>query len=298
MAHAIWKGSIAFGLVQIPVSLHAAERADELSLSLLDKHDLAPVGYEHVNKRTGKAVQWKDVVKGYEHSAGKYVVLSEADLKEANSEATHTIDIERFVELDKIEPLYFERPYYLAPDKQGRKAYALLRDTLAQKERAGIAKIVIRTRQHIAALIARDEALVLVLLRFSHELRESSDLDLPSSSKQLGVGAKERQMAATLVASLEGEWEPEVYHDEFRDDVLTLVRERVKQGEVNTIPEAAPRKRAKPSPSNVVDLMELLEQSVKGTKKPGRSRATSKKKGRAQGGQRRSRSERPLRKSA
>jgi DNA end-binding protein Ku len=296
MAHAIWKGSIAFGLVQIPVSLHAAERADELALSQLDRHDFAPVGYEHVNKRTGKRVEWKDVVKGYQHSAGKYVVLTDADLKEANPEATHSIDIERFVELDKIEPLYFERPYYLAPDKQGRKAYALLRDTLAHTERAGIAKIVIRTRQHVAALLARGEALVLLLLRFQHELREPTELELPSSSKQLGIGAKERQMAATLVASLEGEWEPDVYHDEFRDDVLALVRERVKKGEVNTVPEAAPRKRAKPAPSNVVDLMELLEQSVKGTKKA-RPTSSSKKKRRASE-RRAPRSERALRKSA
>jgi DNA end-binding protein Ku len=291
MAHAIWKGSIAFGLVQIPVSLHAAERADELALSQLDRHDFSPVGYEHVNKRTGKRIEWKDVVKGYQHSSGKYVVLSDADLKEANPEATHTIDIQRFVELEKIEPLYFERPYYLAPDKQGRKAYALLRDTLAQAERAGIAKIVIRTRQHVAALLARDEALVLVLLRFQHELRESSELDLPGSSKQLGISSKERQMAATLVSSLEGEWEPELYHDEFRDDLLALVRERVKQGAVNSIPDAAPRKLAKRAPSNVVDLMELLEQSVKGTKKA-RPSSASKKKRRARG------SERTLRKSA
>jgi DNA end-binding protein Ku len=297
MARSIWKGSIAFGLVQIPVALHAAESTDDLSLALLDRHDLAPVGYERVNKRTGKRVDWKNVVKGYEHKPGKYVVLSDEDLKEANIEATHTIDIERFVELDEIEPLYFERPYYLAPDKQGRKAYALLRDTLAQAERAGVAKIVIRTRQHVAALLPRGDALVLVLLRFQHELRESSDLDLPGSSKQLGISAKERQMAATLVASLEGEWEPDAYRDEFRDDVLALVRERVKRGEVNTVPDARPRKRAQKAASNVVDLMELLEQSVKSGKKPRRITAGAKKR-RAHTSARGPRSERALRKSA
>jgi DNA end-binding protein Ku len=295
MAHAIWKGSIAFGLVQIPVSLHAAEQSAELALSLLDRHDLAPVGYERVNKHSGKRVDWKNVVKGYEHAAGEYVVLSDADLEEANVEATHTIDIERFVELDKIEPLYFERPYYLVPDKQGRKAYALLRDTLAQAERAGIAKIVIRTRQHVAALLARDEALVLVLMRFHDELRESSELELPGSSKQLGISPKERHMAATLVASLEGEWEPEVYRDEYRDDLLALVKERVKRGEVNTVPKETRKKRAKRSSSNVVDLMSLLEQSVKGSK--GKRSKTSAK-GRRLHAARGSRSERTLRKSA
>lgn len=296
MAHAIWKGSIAFGLVQIPVSLHAAEQSDELALSLLDRHDLAPVGYERVNKHTGKRVDWKNVVKGYEHAAGEYVVLTDADLEEANVEATHTIDIERFVELDKIEPLYFERPYYLIPDKQGKKAYALLRDTLAQAERAGIAKIVIRTRQHVAALLVRDEALVLVLMRFHDELRESSELELPGSAKQLGITPKERHMAATLVASLEGEWEPELYRDEYRDDLLALVKERVKRGEVNTVPKETPKKRAKRSASNVVDLMSLLEQSLKGSSKSKRSKPSAKK--RRVHAARASRPERALRKSA
>lgn len=295
MARAIWKGSIAFGLVQIPVALHAAEQADELALSLLDRHDLAPVGYERINKRSGKRVDWKNVVKGYEHKPGKFVVLGDADLEQANPEATHTIDIERFVELDQIDPMYFERPYYLTPDKQGRKAYALLRDTIARSGRAGIATLVIRTRQHVAALLARGDALVLVLLRFQHELRESSDLDLPGSSKEMKVGSKEREMAATLVHSLEGEWQPEAYHDEYRDDVLSLVRERVKRGEVNTIPDAAPRKRAKPQASNVVDLMQLLSESLKtGKKAARRTRKTSKKRRST----RAPRSERALRKSA
>jgi DNA end-binding protein Ku len=295
MARAIWKGSIAFGLVQIPVALHAAEQADELALSLLDRHDLAPVGYERINKRSGKRVDWKNVVKGYEHKPGKFVVLGDADLEQANPEATHTIDIERFVELDQIDPMYFERPYYLTPDKQGRKAYALLRDTIARSGRAGIATLVIRTRQHVAALLARGDALVLVLLRFQHELRKSSDLDLPGSSKEMKVGSKEREMAATLVHSLEGEWQPEAYHDEYRDDVLSLVRERVKRGEVNTIPDAAPRKRAKPQASNVVDLMQLLSESLKtGKKAARRTRKTSKKRRST----RAPRSERALRKSA
>ena len=295
MARAIWKGSIAFGLVQIPVALHAAEQTDELSLALLDRHDLAPVGYERVNKRSGKRVDWKNVVKGYEHKPGKFVVLADSDLEQANPEATHTIDIERFVELDQIDPMYFERPYYLTPDKQGRKAYALLRDTIARSGRAGIATLVIRTRQHVAALLARGEALVLVLLRFQHELRKASDLDLPGSSKEMKVGAKEREMAATLVHSLEGEWQPEAYHDEYRDDVLSLVRERVKRGEVNTIPDAAPRKRAKPKTSNVVDLVQLLQESLKSGKKPAAHGRKTPKKRRSS---RAPRSERALRKSA
>ncbi|HEV8245606.1 MAG TPA: Ku protein, partial [Polyangiaceae bacterium] len=179
MPRAIWKGSIAFGLVQIPVALHSAEEPDELSFDLLDRRDLAPIGYERINKRTGRKVEWKNVVKGYEYRDGKYVVVTDADFEQANVEATHTIDIEQFVDLAAVDALYFERPYYLSATKAGRKAYALLRETLDKARKVAVCKVVIRTRQHLALVMPWHDALVLMLLRFDHELREPSGLDLP-----------------------------------------------------------------------------------------------------------------------
>ncbi|HEX4512637.1 MAG TPA: Ku protein, partial [Polyangiaceae bacterium] len=148
MARAIWKGSIAFGLVQIPVELFVAEEPSELSFRQLDKHDFSPIGYDRINKRTGKKVAWNDIVRGFEWEKDEYVVLSDEEIERANVEATHTIDIVAFVDEGEVDPIYFERPYYVAPTKQGTKAYALLRETLAKNGQIGIAKVVIRTRQH------------------------------------------------------------------------------------------------------------------------------------------------------
>src|SRR5262245_7734565 len=182
MARAIWTGSIGFGLVEIPVSLHAAEERDELDLTLLDRRDFSPVGYERINKKTGKEVPWEEIVKGYENEEGQYVVLTDADFAEANVEATHRVEILDFVDFSAIDPRYIDRPYFLAPNKAGRKAYALLRETLRRTGKAGIGKVVIRTRQHLAAVVAADKALLLILLRFADELRDTADLDLPERS--------------------------------------------------------------------------------------------------------------------
>jgi DNA end-binding protein Ku len=225
MARAIWTGTVGFGLVQIPVALHAAEDKDELDMTLLDRRDFSPVGYERVNKKTGKAVDYKDVVKGYEHAKGEYVVLTEADFEEANVEASRQIDILTFVNFAEIDPRYIDRPYYLAPQKVGKKAYALLRETLRRTGKAGIGKVVIRTRQHLAAVIAHEKALLLVLLRFADELRDEADLDLPELSvKKLGLTPKELAMAEKLVEGMVEEFEPEAYEDEYRRDLLKCWR--------------------------------------------------------------------------
>lgn len=264
MARAIWTGTVGFGLVQIPVALHAAEDRNELEMTMLDKRNFSPVGYERVNKKTGKEVQWENIVKGYEHTSGKYVVLSEQDFAEANVEATKQIDILDFVSFAEIDPRYIDRPYYLAPLKAGKKSYALLREALKRSGRAGIGKVVIRTRQHLAAVVAQDEALLLVLLRFSDELRDAKGLDLPSTSlKALGVTPKELSMAEKLIEGLSGKFEPEKYEDEYRRDLMRLIQRKVKAGELNSIPEATKRKAAAPAASNVVDLAELLAQSLK-----------------------------------
>jgi DNA end-binding protein Ku len=296
MPRAIWKGSIAFGLVQIPVALHAAEEPDELSFHLLDRRNFSPVGYERVNKATGKKVDWNDIVKGYEYGKGDYVVLTDADFEAANVEATQTIDIADFVDVSEIDPMFFERPYYLAPTKQGRKAYALLREALQRSGKAAIAKVVIRTRQHVAALLPRGPALVLVLLRFGHELRKPDALDLPEANlKKLGVTPRELDMAKKLVAGMVGTFDPSKYHDEYRDDLLKLIKKKAKAGEVNTLSEHRPPKSKPKKSAQVIDLMQLLQQSVV-EKKPANSHR--RKATKAKGGPRKAAPRRALRKSA
>ena len=280
-ARAIWTGTVGFGLVQIPVSLHGAEDKDELDMTLLDKRNFSPVGYQRVNKRTGKEVPWEQIVKGYEHAKGKYVVLSDADFKAANAEATRQVDILDFVEYSAIDPRYLVRPYYLAPQKSGRKAYALLRETLRRSDKAGIGKIVIRTRQHLAAVLARDKALILVLLRFADELRDERDLDLPETNlTKLGVTPKEVQMAEQLVASMVTDFEPKKYVDEYRRDLTRLIQRKVKAGEVNEVPEAAEAREPKPA-ANVIDLSSLLANSLSGGKSSSKKTSSAKAKSHA-----------------
>ena len=261
MARAIWKGSISFGLVQIPVGLYPAEQRHELSLSLLDKHDLAPVGYERVNRHTGSKVDWKDVVKGYQYQKGKYVVVTEEDIRNANVRATQTVDIVAFVDRSDISTLYYDTPYYLAPTKQGEKAYAILRDVLREAGKVGIAKVVIRTRQHLAALLVEDERLILQLLRFSHELRSPDELEVPESgAKAQKASPRELAMAKQLVASMVEDWNPEQYHDDYRDDLLARIKQKAEQGEIEEVETEEPPKAAG---TNVIDLLDLLKKSVK-----------------------------------
>src|SRR5918999_156309 len=173
MARGLWKGAISFGLVNVPVELFSAQkRSSELDMTMLDKRDLSPVGYKRVNKASGKEVPWDEIVKGYEYEDDKYVVLSEEDFRRANPEAAKTVDIGAFVELESIAPQFFDTPYYLIPGKRGEKAYALLRETLKKAGKAGIATVVIRTKQYLAALIAQDELLILDTLRYADELKE------------------------------------------------------------------------------------------------------------------------------
>src|SRR6267143_1577658 len=239
MARGLWKGAISFGLVNVPVELYSAQkRSAELDLTMLDKRDLAPVGYQRVNKASGKEVPWEDVVKGYEYEDDKYVVLSEEDFRRANPEASKTVDIVACVEVRDIAPIYFETPYYLGPGKRGEKAYALLRDAMAKSGKAGIASVVIRTRQYLAALIPQGEALVLNTLRYHKELRTAEELEIPEKLKGAKVSPKEIDMALRLIEDMADEWRPEKYHDTYREDLLKRVEEKVKAGQTEEITEA------------------------------------------------------------
>ena len=264
MPRAIWTGSLGFGLVQIPVTLHAAEDTDELSLTLLDKHDFSPIGYERINKKTGKEVKYEDTVKGYESGPGKYVVLTERDFAEANPKSTHEIDILDFVDLSDIDPHYIDRPYVLVPEKYGKKSYALLREVLKRSGKAGIAKLVLRTRQHLCAVIPHGKALSLLVLRFADELRSTSDLELPEENlKKLGITSKELDMAEKLVSGMVSKWQPDKYRDDYRKDLLSLIHARAKAGEVNSISKET-KKAPRPTKSaKVVDLVALLTESMK-----------------------------------
>jgi DNA end-binding protein Ku len=272
MARSLWKGAISFGLVNVPVELHSAKkRAAELDMTMLDKRDLAPVGYKRVNKSTGKEVAWGDVVKGYEYKDDKYVVLSDEDFRRANPEASKTVDILAFVELKDIQPQHFETPYYLKPEKRGEKAYALLRDTLAKAGKAGVASVVIRTKQYLAALVPQDEVLVLNTLRYQDELKDPAELEIPRAK----VTSKELDMALRLVEDMADDWRPGKYKDTYREDLLKRVKEKVKAGESEEITE--PEKEPRAKSADVIDLMSLLKQSVEKKAKPKPARRTARK---------------------
>ncbi|MEA2603730.1 MAG: end-binding protein Ku [Acidobacteriota bacterium] len=260
MARAIWKGSITFGLVNIPVGLYSAETRDEISFKLLDQKTKSPIHYKRVSEESGKEVPWDQTVRGYEFAKGKYVIMSDEDLKRAAPEATQTIDIVDFVDLEDIDPLYFDKPYYLAPDSKGTKAYALLRETLRRTGKVGIAKVVIRTRQYLAAVVARGDSdvLTLELMRYAHELRDPSELDVPRGKS--GVSDKELQMAERLVEGMVEAWDPEKYKDDYRRTLMKTIDERVEAGELEESSAPAP-KPERPS-AQVVDLMSLLKRSV------------------------------------
>lgn len=271
MPRAIWKGAISFGLVHIPVELYPAESSSGLDLDLLDRRDFAPVGYKRYNKETGKDIDWNDIVKGYEYEKGQYVVLSDEDLKRANVEATQTIDILSFVDAEEVPPIYFEQPYYLAPTKGGDKVYVLLRETLKRANKIGIAQVVIRTKQRLAALLPMENAVVLNLLRYGDELRPLKDINLPdASSKKSAVSDKEIKMALSLLEDMTEPWDPMAYHDTYREDVLALVEKKIKANQTKTV--AQPEKGEEPQPkgSNVVDLMELLKKSIDSKKGSGK----------------------------
>jgi DNA end-binding protein Ku len=262
MPRAIWKGSISFGLVNIPVGLYSAEKRQEVQFHLLNKKDQSPIRYQRVSEKTGKEVPWDDIVRGYEYEEGHYVILSDEDLKRANPESTQTVDILDFVDAADIPAYYFDKPYYLGPDKKGAKSYALLRETLVRTGKVGIAKVVIRTRQYLSAVVPEGDVLVLNLLRFAHELRDASEVEIPHG--RAGVTDRELDMAEKLVNGMVSDWDPEKYRDSYESDLMNLIEKRVKSGDTAAVETPVVRKHT----GNVVDLMALLKRSVEDSGKP------------------------------
>ena len=255
MARAIWKGSISFGLVNIPIALYPATRREELKFRLLRKSDLSPVNYKRVAEKDGKEVPWDQIVKGYEYDKGKYVVLQDEDFQRVDIEATQTVDIQDFVELNEIDPIFFYKPYYLEPQKGGDKAYALLRDALKDSKKVGVAKVVIKTREYLAGVKPEDGALVLELMHFAGELADTSKLHIP---KKVEVGKREMTMAKSLIDSMSSKWNPEKYKDDYREALMEVIEEKVEAGGKQI--EEKPRKA--PKPTKVIDLVSVLEKSL------------------------------------
>jgi DNA end-binding protein Ku len=262
MPSKLWTGSISFGLVNIPVSLVTAEQRDEPDFTLLDKRDGSPIGYQKINKHTGKPVPVDRIVRGVEHSSGRYVIVSDADLRRASPERTQRIDVLAFVEAGAIPPMHFDRPYYLEPARGGDRGYALFREALRRSGKVAVASVVVKTRQHLAAIQIHDRVLVLDLLRYASELRDPSRLRVPGDSlKALRISERELKMAERLVAEMTEDWAPEKYHDEYREELLAFIRKRGRAGRLaaaaETPEEPAPRKRA-----HVIDIAELLKRSL------------------------------------
>jgi DNA end-binding protein Ku len=273
MARAIWKGSISFGLVNIPIALYPATRREELKFRLLRKSDLSPVNYKRVAEKDGKEVPWDQVVKGYEYEKGKYVVLKEEDFDRVDLEATQTVDIQDFVDQEEIDPMFFYKPYYLEPQKGGDKAYVLLRNALKDSNKVGIAKVVIKTRQYLAGVKPEDGALVLELMHFADELADPEKLHVP---KKTEVGKREMNMAKSLIDSMSSKWDPEKYKDDYREALMEVIEEKVEAGgkEIEEKPKKAPK------PTKVIDLVSVLQKSLAqtGAKKKATSKSRRKQK--------------------
>lgn len=279
MAGSIWKGSISFGLLNIPVSLQKAEEGNDIHFSMLDKKDLSPIKYKKVSAKDGKEVPWARIVKGYEYEKGEFVIIDKEDLKAANPKATQTIDIENFVEAKDIDLMFFDKPYYLVPQKSGVKGYFLLAEALKKTEKVAIAKVVIRTKQHLAAVMVKDKYLILEILRFGHEVLETDEVDYMADIHKPKFSPKEVKMAEDLIAGMTEEWNPKQYTDTYAEDVMKMVKLKIKAGEGHEIDKDDLPKAEKITASNVVDLMPLLKQSLEARKaSKAKPRAKAKKK--------------------
>ena len=265
---AIWKGSVSFGLVSIPVELKTAVREDHISFRLLHEEDMSPVRYERVCQRDGEKVPWNEIVKGYEYAKGKYVILEEEDFAKAALSTSDTIDILDFVGAEEIDPRFFDKPYYLVPGKGGDKAYALLREALRETHKAALARVVIRSKQHLAVVLPCGPALVLNLLRWGGEIRSWEGLQLPPQGKGAGIREAEMKMARQLIENLAGPFDATRYADEYRENLMRIIQARAKGKNIRLQEEEH-----RAEDVGVIDLMAKLQESLErgaGAKKAGK----------------------------
>ena len=258
-AHAIWSGAINFGLVTIPVKLYTAVRSNDLRFNFLHKKDLGRIYNERHCSECGEKVEYADLVRGYEYEKGHYVTVTDDDLKAVRPEATQSVQIVEFVDLDQINPMFFDTPYYLEPEKKGRHAYALLRDALIDSGKVAIASVVIRSREHLAAVKPNGEALVLELMHFADELVDQKNFEFPALNEK--VADAEKKVAKLLIDTMSvDQFNPENFHDKYREDVLAMIEARA-NGEAIEAPEIQ-----KPTATNVVNLMDVLQRSLEQSK--------------------------------
>ena len=281
MARPIWTGNLSFGLLNVPVSLMSGTRSTDLSFRMLDGRDRKPIRFERVNAETGEEVPWKDIIKAFEYDKGSYVVIEKEDIASAAPETHESVEIEAFVDEDAIDIRYFEKPYILVPGKKAEKGYLLLRETLVKARKIGVARVVIRTREYLSAVMPLGKALVLVMMRYPQELVDPADYKLPEGkASDYRITAKELEMAKQLVESMATEWKPEDYHDEFRERLSEIISKRIKQkGKTTKVLEDADEPQ-EGAATNVVDFVALLQKSLadKGGKaaKPAAKKAPSK----------------------
>jgi DNA end-binding protein Ku len=263
MARPIWTGNLSFGLLNVPVSLMSGTRSNDLSFRMLDSRDRKPIRFERVNADTGEEVPWKEIVKAFEYDKGSYVVIEKSDIASAAPESHESVEIEAFVDQESIDVRFFEKPYVLVPGKKAEKGYVLLRETLRKAKKIGVARVVIRTREYLSAVMPQGDALILMLMRYPQELVDPSEYKLPEGKAgDYRVSAKELEMATQLVDSMAAKWNPGDYHDEFRERLAEIIRKRIKSKGATTqvLEEPEPQEDAA---TNVVDFVSLLQKSLK-----------------------------------
>ncbi|MCS3468078.1 DNA end-binding protein Ku [Pseudomonas sp. JUb42] len=276
MARAIWKGAISFGLVHIPVALVSATSTQGVDFDWLDKRSMDPVGYKRVNKATGKEVTKDNIVKGVEYEKGRYVVISEEEIRKAHPRSTQTIDIFGFVDSKDIPLQNIDTPYYLTPDKRGEKVYALLRETLLDTKKVALANVVLHTRQHLAAVMPLESAMVLVMLRWPAEVRTLDSLELTDAVTDVTLSKSERDMAKRLVTDMSADWQPEDYIDTFQEKIKELVETKAREGKIEDVEGDGGEQERKSA--DVIDLTELLKRSLAGKSSAKKTSAASKTK--------------------
>lgn len=282
MARPIWSGTLSFGLLNVPVSLMTGERSVDLHFRMLDSRSNTPIRYERVNAETGEEVPWKEIVKAFEYAKGNYVVLEPEDIKSAAAEGREVVDVKAFVKADAIGPEYFEKPYYLVPGKKAEKGYVLLREVLERTGRIGIARVVIRTREYLSAVMPRGNALVLILLRYPQELVDAEDYRIPEgAASQYRISDKEIGMAEQLIESMSEEWNPKDYRDEFRDRLRKVIEKRMQSKGVVTTDAEEEAEVPEDAATNVVDFMSLLQKSLASNKRTPAKKSAAKSSGKS-----------------
>lgn len=277
MARPIWTGNLSFGLLNVPVSLMSGTRSNDLSFRMLDSRDRKPIRFERVNAETGEEVPWKEIVKAFEYDKGSYVVIEKSDIASAAPESHESVEIEAFVDADAIDIRFFEKPYVLVPGKKAEKGYVLLRETLRKSKKIGVARVVIRTREYLSAVMPLGDALVLMLMRYPQELVDPSEYKIPEGKAgDYRISAKELEMATQLVDSMAAKWNPEDYHDEFRERLAEIIRKRIKDKGATTQVLEQPEP-SEDAATNVVDFVSLLQKSLKDNTRTPAKKAAAKK---------------------